>query len=204
MAIYKIFPSKDATIYSRYPSKNTGLDEILSISIEDSQDSGNPQVSRTLIQFSDSEISDVIVNKISGSIWSASLRIYASTINGLNSDTTLEIYPISGSWNMGTGKYAYNPEYTNGVNWYSKLSSGSGNWSLGTQTTPRWAWLHMFPHRYPQRAKLQGVHHAGVLVCGYKPRLCQALQPLWAPREMPRLHSRAFGIYQPLSGYEWG
>jgi len=29
MAIYKIYPTKDATIYSRYPSLNTGLDEIL-------------------------------------------------------------------------------------------------------------------------------------------------------------------------------
>jgi len=129
MAVYKIFPSKDATIYSRYPNKNTGLDEILSVSIEDAQDSGNTQASRILIQFSSTEISDVINNKISGSVWSASLRLFSSVINGLNSDTSLEIYPISGSWNMGTGKYAYNPEYTNGVNWYSRLSSGSGNWS---------------------------------------------------------------------------
>jgi len=129
MAVYKIFPSKDATIYSRYPNKNTGLDEILSIGIEDAQSSGNPQTSRTLLQFSDTEISDVITNKASGSIWSASLKLYAATISGLNSDTTIEIYPISGSWNMGTGKYAYNPEYNNGVNWYARSSSGSGNWS---------------------------------------------------------------------------
>ena len=37
MAIYKLFPSQDATIYSRYPNKNTGLNEILSVNIEDSQ-----------------------------------------------------------------------------------------------------------------------------------------------------------------------
>ncbi len=129
MAIYKLFPSKDATIYSKYPNKNTGLDEILSVSIEDAQNSGNTQASRILVQFSDIEISDVITNKVNGASWSASLRLYVSVINGLNSDTTIEIYPISGSWNMGTGKYAYNPEYTNGVNWYARLSSGSGNWS---------------------------------------------------------------------------
>ena len=29
MAVYKIFPTKDATVYSLYPSKNTGLDEII-------------------------------------------------------------------------------------------------------------------------------------------------------------------------------
>ncbi len=128
MAVYKIFPSKDATIYSRYPNKNTGLDEILSVSIEDAQDSGNTQANRALLQFSDTEISDVINNRINGSTWSASLKLYASVINGLNSDITLEIYPISGSWNMGTGKYAYSPEYTNGVSWYSRSSSGSGDW----------------------------------------------------------------------------
>jgi hypothetical protein len=128
MAIYKLFPSQDATIYSRYPNKNAGLNEILSVSIEDAQNSGNTQAARTLIQFSSTEIADVINNKISGSVWSASLRGFISEVNGLNSDTTLEIYAVTGSWNMGTGKYSYSPEYTNGVSWYNRLSSGSGAW----------------------------------------------------------------------------
>lgn len=38
MAIYKIFPSADATVYSSYPAKNTGRDEILEISVKNSQD----------------------------------------------------------------------------------------------------------------------------------------------------------------------
>ena len=29
MAVYKIFPSKDATLYSLFPNMNTGLDEIV-------------------------------------------------------------------------------------------------------------------------------------------------------------------------------
>jgi LysM repeat protein len=29
MAVYKIFPSKDATLYSMFPQMNTGLDEII-------------------------------------------------------------------------------------------------------------------------------------------------------------------------------
>ena len=32
MAVYKIFPEKDATMYSLFPQMNTGLDEILDIS----------------------------------------------------------------------------------------------------------------------------------------------------------------------------
>ena len=63
MAVYKIFPTKDATIYSRYPNKNTGLDEILDVSIEDAQDSGNTQSNRFLVQFSQTEITDILTNK---------------------------------------------------------------------------------------------------------------------------------------------
>ena len=66
MAIYKLFPTKDATIYSRYPNKNTGLDEILDISTSLNLDiDPGPQVNRALIQFASSEITDIINNKIS-------------------------------------------------------------------------------------------------------------------------------------------
>ena len=128
MAVYKLFPSQDATIYSRYPYKNTGLNEILSVSIEDAQNSGKTQAARTLIQFSSAEITDVINNKISGSTWSASLRGFIADDNGLNIDTTLEVYAVTGSWNMGTGKYTYSPEYTNGVSWIDRSSLNSNPW----------------------------------------------------------------------------
>ena len=32
MAVYKIFPSKDATLYEQYVNRNTGLDQILEAS----------------------------------------------------------------------------------------------------------------------------------------------------------------------------
>jgi len=34
MAVYKIFPSADATLYSSSPAANTGLDEILEVSVK--------------------------------------------------------------------------------------------------------------------------------------------------------------------------
>ena len=54
MAIYKIFPEKDATLYTEFPSQNTGLDQI----IESSMYLANsvPQVSRYLIKFPTSQI----------------------------------------------------------------------------------------------------------------------------------------------------
>jgi hypothetical protein len=51
MAIYKIFPEKSATLYSFYPTLNTGLDEILEISTFYSIE-GTDEVSRALIKFS--------------------------------------------------------------------------------------------------------------------------------------------------------
>jgi hypothetical protein len=132
MAIYKLFPTKDATIYSRYPNKNTGLDEILDVSIEDAQDSGNTQASRFLIQFSQTEISDILTNKVSSSLWSASFLAYLAYGDGLNIDTTLKFYPISQSWEMGTGKYAYSPEYTNGVSWTYKGATNTTAWATSS------------------------------------------------------------------------
>lgn len=38
MAVYQIFPSADATLYSKYPLKNTGRDPILEISAKNSED----------------------------------------------------------------------------------------------------------------------------------------------------------------------
>ena len=132
MAVYKIFPEKDSTIYSAYPTKNTGIDEILEASTF--YDTANPEVSRFLIQFSQNEIDNLIADagKISSSAFQANLKLFIADISGLNTDTTLEVYPISGSWNMGTGKYANQPEVTNGCSWRFKSSSGSGAWKTST------------------------------------------------------------------------
>jgi hypothetical protein len=111
-----------------YPSRNTGLDEILEASIDISI-SGTPQASRFLVQFDNNEINDIITNKISGSQWQANFKGFIANLEGLNLDTKLEFYPISGSWNMGTGKYNYNPEIQNGVSWGWRSYSGSNAWS---------------------------------------------------------------------------
>ena len=34
----------------------------------------------------------------------SNLRCFLAEVNGLNTDTTLEIFPLSQSWNMGTGR----------------------------------------------------------------------------------------------------
>ena len=130
MAVYKIFPTKDTTIYSRYPAKNTGLDSIIEAIADFS--TGTAHVSRYLIQFSQEEIDSIIDNKIGTSSFKVNLKNYISNIENLNLDTTLEVYPISGSWGMGTGKFNDNPEVDNGCSWVYRTYSGSNSWATSS------------------------------------------------------------------------
>lgn len=132
MAIYKIFSTKDTTLYSAYPNLNTGLDSLLEMSTTTVAPSGfNPQVSRTLIQFDTTEINDIINNKISGSSFATYLKLYQAQIFGLYGDSSIEVYPLYNSWNMGTGKYPDNPITTNGASWTWSDLSGSTTWTTG-------------------------------------------------------------------------
>lgn len=177
MAIYKIFPSADATIYSAYPAKNAGRDEVLEVSVKNSQDGlrflnrsllerspyynydlvvndnysttanifPSNDVRRSLLQFSNQDINTLRTftqQAVSGA-WSANLRMYLAFAQNLNTDYALEVYPVSQSWTMGTGKYTTLPEIRNGVCWdftgpYSASAAWSGdplywgNYQLGT------------------------------------------------------------------------
>ena len=133
MAVYKIFPTQDATLYSIDPEMNTGLDEIIEASLTvGALETPAPQASRFLIQFSSEEIDDIINNKISSSAWQSNLRCFIADVTALNATTTLEIYPVSQSWNMGTGKYLNVPETQNGASWIWRDYQGNNVWTNGT------------------------------------------------------------------------
>ena len=129
MATYKLFPSKDSTIYNEYPEMNTGLDAILECSSY--LKNGNPYTSRYLIKFSDEEINDLIDNKIGNSSYKVFLKNYAAVVEGLNLNSKIYVYPISGNWDMGTGHYRDSPEVTNGVSWYWQDYKDSFLWPTG-------------------------------------------------------------------------
>ena len=92
MAVYKIFPTKDTTIYSKYPAQNTGLDSIIEASVDT-----DAKLSRYLVQFSQNEINTLVDTTISSSYASGSgfedikvsLKNYIANIKNLNTDTTL-------------------------------------------------------------------------------------------------------------------
>jgi len=129
MAVYKLFPTQDATLYSAYPTMNTGLDAILEASNKLGLD-GTPDVARYLIQFDTSEIQDIINNKISGDSYAVYLKNFIAEAQGLNQSTKLEIRPIAQGWNNGTGYTLDSPIVTDGASWEFSSFSGSNPWSL--------------------------------------------------------------------------
>ena len=129
MAVYKIFPEKDATMYSLFPQMNTGLDEIIEVSNLNFAVDSSPQVARYLIQFDSSSIDNLIKTKGSGSNWDIDLRCFIATAQGIIMDSEVYVYPVSGSWVMGTGKYLDQPLVTNGVSWEWQTFAGNGGGS---------------------------------------------------------------------------
>ena len=134
MAVYKLFPEKDTTLYSAYPAMNTGLDAILEVSNTVPNISPSPRVARALVQFNQSEIEDVIDNKISGSSWNSNLRLFIAEAQGINLDTTIKVYPVSENWGNGTGEYEDSPQTVNGTSWKYIEYSGSSIWKTGGYT----------------------------------------------------------------------
>tara|TARA_R110002020_G_scaffold174307_1_gene365427 strand:- start:12229 stop:13371 length:1143 start_codon:yes stop_codon:yes gene_type:complete len=136
MAVYKLFPYKDTTLYSFYPEMNTGIDPIVEISNLNLAVDGNPQVSRYLMEFVQSEIIDVVDNKISGAQWDVNLRSFIATAQGIVESTDLSVHPIAQYWWNGTGTYLDSPQVKDGANWDSPNFSGSVAWSSsGTDNT---------------------------------------------------------------------
>jgi hypothetical protein len=95
MAHYFLFPEKDTTIFS-HPTRailNTGIDEVLTIQDEESNTDLNFYPSRILIQFKQSEINDVLQNKVQSGLFSASLNLFQTEHRELSVDQNLEVYP---------------------------------------------------------------------------------------------------------------
>jgi hypothetical protein len=129
MAIYKLYPYKDATLYSFYPDSNTGLDSILEtgcpLTIQ-----GTSGVFRFVVAFDQTEINNVFQNHISNSLWQSNLRCYIANAEGVSFSSKVFVHPTSGSWDNGTGQFGDNPITSDGVSWnWRNYISGSG-WEI--------------------------------------------------------------------------
>jgi hypothetical protein len=137
MAVYKLFPKSDTTIYSGYSSMNTGLDEIIDLSTNfkagiPQTDGLYSQTSRFLIKFDSTDIADIINNKISGSTWQSNLKIFLAKAEGLSNTSSIAINALAEDWAMGTGHYLDYPEINNGASWVWKNYSGSTKWTTSS------------------------------------------------------------------------
>jgi|TARA_R110002074_G_scaffold119673_2_gene252979 hypothetical protein len=131
MAVYKLFPAKDTSLYSMYPTMNTGIDPILQISNLNFAVDSSPSVARSILQFDDSEIANVLENKVGSKTWDAQLRCFIATAQGVVEDSTLELFPVYNGWNQGTGTYLDEPITTDGAAWNSPLFGGGDAWDIG-------------------------------------------------------------------------
>ena len=146
MAVLKIFPEKDATLYSLFPNMNTGLDEIIEATeTVFAYSDPNPQTSRFLIQFANEDLASAI-NLIPQSLfnsgsttstgsWNAKLQCSIATVSGLAVTTSIDCFPVAQYWDMGTGRYLDEPISTDGCSWIWAGYSGSTIWSAPVGAT---------------------------------------------------------------------
>tara|TARA_R110001592_G_scaffold89374_3_gene262888 strand:+ start:3997 stop:5166 length:1170 start_codon:yes stop_codon:yes gene_type:complete len=147
MAYYSIFPEKDTTLYSHPDRKdmNTGKDEILELVEEKATTGNNYYTSRILIKFKNTEIKDVIENKLNTFIdpnqpINVSLNLYAGENKSLTQGHIIEAYPLSESmgWEEGIQRYSATPPSTttgslqaaNGATWVYRNESTASAWPL--------------------------------------------------------------------------
>lgn len=141
--IYRIYGQKDTTIYEQNARKlqNTGKDEILEITKFFDEDTNQVWIgnSRILTQF---DISSISASIASGEI-SGDKKFYLNLTSvdelEVQSEYTLNVYQVSGSWAEGLGSFNNSPLNTNGCSWVYRNNSelwGVGNTQIFNGVQP--------------------------------------------------------------------
>jgi len=124
MAYYFLTASKDASVYLQQPDQNAGLDEVLEVSkvyygsIKD--------VSRALLKFETNGFSSSLAAGDVG-FEQATLIMRETESEELPLEFTIDIWPVSSSWEMGKGTRFDNIE-TSGVTWNYREGDSSDRW----------------------------------------------------------------------------
>jgi len=139
--VFRFYPTKDATLYERYPSKNTGMDSSLELrkDIVGTTLSSSIYNSRIVIAFASNSLDRIrefhtgsTNPNAGGGNWF--LKLYACETSEIPSDYNLHCYLLSQSWTMGVGKDANIPQTTEGVSWNYRVGAAvtSSAWSTGS------------------------------------------------------------------------
>jgi hypothetical protein len=143
MAHYQIYTEKDATIYEKYPQRNTGIDQILEL-VKTTSGSRLDDLfqiasynTRILMTFAGTQFTNLSQSIVNGDIGSTNRKFYLNMKSIYASDLpisySLHVYPVSESWNNGAGNYADLPETRNGVSWYYRDNDDNQTvWNTGS------------------------------------------------------------------------
>ena len=144
MAVYKIFPIQDTTLYSLFQTTNAGSDEILEIGSMNNKSGvvapelvlsqlGTDDIRRSLLLFDQNEINSVIGLSPTASNVSSSLRMFLAEATNLTQEYKIEAWPVNAFWSNGTGKFIDSPTNTGGASWkYRSAQANNVPWLVTT------------------------------------------------------------------------
>ena len=141
---YFEFAKRDATIYSggTTSSINTGLDEILEINKVVANNGTVANVSRILIDFDLTYISQSIIDSKIPTTAKYYLNLYDATSEEVEAEQNIFVYMVSGSaWKQGTGKLDHDPVTQDGVSYQYRDHENTTPWVTGSVLTDGGAWF---------------------------------------------------------------
>ena len=100
MAVYKIFPTKDTTVYTEYPDMNTGMDEIVELIPKTTRSN----FSQILMAFDFGEINDIGLDFSNIDI-KTNLKLFIAQSSSLPANLFISANPITTKWENGTGRF---------------------------------------------------------------------------------------------------
>ena len=140
---YFEFGKRDTTLYSggTTASINTGFDEILEINKVVNNNGTVGNVSRVLIDFDYSYISQSIVDGKIPTTAKYYLNLFDATSEEVEASQSLHVYMVSGSWKQGTGKLDHDPVTDNGATYQYRNHEAKTPWVTGSVLTEGGSWF---------------------------------------------------------------
>jgi len=140
---YFEFGKRDASIYSggTTASINTGLDEILEINKNVNQSGAVSNISRILIDFDYTTISESIQSGKIPSTAKFYLNLYDATSEEVEAEQSIFVHMVSGSaWKQGTGKLDHSPVTSDGVTYQYRDHENKTPWVSTSVLTDGGSW----------------------------------------------------------------
>lgn len=157
--ILRYYPTKDTTLYEAYPYRNTGLDAILELR-KDFNDSGNAYNSRILLDFDYVAISKSIVDLgYDPNRFNFNLKLYVAEALEIPVEYKINCHVVSGSWDMGVGRYANVPEIVEGSNWYNRTLAEWTRSNFNPNSTGSWSTVAGGGNWYTQAVASQAFNY---------------------------------------------